>query len=212
MILLFVALSGRLKLIYLFGLFTDTAVLKLFFEIEILFKDAISLELVNTFLPAQAIIHLFIYIINHDVFPMLKFKNTQNVPEILFHIFILKFINILIFIFLFFFVFRLARIFRRWNGWFRFRVFVLMLLPFRIFFALASSFRSCVLSDLFITGSVVRLCLVYITFNFSFLVPCGPFGKLNGLFNLLPLKLWLLLPGDQLLRFCLLVFFQSSFV
>jgi hypothetical protein len=85
----------------------------LFFKVKVLVENpvAVQVRVPDALLAAEAIVQLLVNVIDHDVFTVLEFQYAQDVPEILFHVVVIEFVNIFILIFHFFFLLLVARIF-----------------------------------------------------------------------------------------------------
>ena len=82
-------------------------------EVEVLIENSVAVQvgLADAFLPTEAVVQLLVDMIDHDIFPVLEFQYSQDVPEIILHVFIVELFNILILIFHFLLLFFVARIF-----------------------------------------------------------------------------------------------------
>ena len=83
------------------------------FKVEVLVENSVAVQVgfADALLPAETVVQLLIDVVNHDVFAVLEFQYSQDVSEILLHIFVIELFNILILIFHFLFLFLVARIF-----------------------------------------------------------------------------------------------------
>lgn len=82
-------------------------------EVEVLIENSVAVQVsfADAFLPTEAVVQLLVDMVNHDIFPVLEFQYSQDVSEILLHVFIVELLNILILILDFLFLFFVARIF-----------------------------------------------------------------------------------------------------